>query len=90
MQAAATAADRAEARPCLAVLLAHRAAQAMPGSNGRCPVHPARLTSTAKGGAFDFRASLDDKGNFKQDWTKSLPDDLKASRGRLEQVSEPG
>ena len=43
----------------------------------------------SKGGAFDFRASLDDKGNFKQDWTKSLPDDLKQAEGVLSKYPNP-
>jgi hypothetical protein len=43
----------------------------------------------SKGGAFDFRSSLDDKGNFKQDWTKSLPDDLKQAEGVLSKYPNP-
>lgn len=33
--------------------------------------------------AWDFRSALDDKGNFKQGWDASLPDDLKPSAATL-------
>lgn len=39
--------------------------------------------------AYDFRSSLDDKGNFKSDWTATLPDDLKQSAGVLGKYPNP-
>lgn len=43
----------------------------------------------SQGGAFDFRSSLDDKGNFKQDWTAGLPDDLKQASSVLGKYPNP-
>lgn len=40
-------------------------------------------------GAWDFRSSLDDKGNFRPGWDASLPDDLKASAAALAKYPNP-
>lgn len=44
-----------------------------------------------EGGAasWDFRSALDDKGNFKQGWDASLPDDLKPSAASLAKYPNP-
>ena len=39
--------------------------------------------------AWDFRSVLDDKGNFKQGWDSSLPDDLKPSAATLAKYPNP-
>jgi hypothetical protein len=39
--------------------------------------------------AWDFRSVLDDKGNFKQGWDASLPDDLKPSAATLAKYPNP-
>jgi hypothetical protein len=39
--------------------------------------------------AWDFRSSLDDKGNFKPGWDASLPDDLKPSAAALAKYPNP-
>jgi hypothetical protein len=39
--------------------------------------------------AWDFRSALDDKGNFKQGWDASLPDDLKPSAATLAKYPNP-
>jgi len=48
------------------------------------PVNPATPTSTQT-----FTDLLDDKGGFKQDWTKSLPDHLKPFEGSLAKYPTP-
>ena len=40
-------------------------------------------------GAWDFRSSLDDKGNFRPGWDANLPDDLKASAAALAKYPNP-
>lgn len=39
--------------------------------------------------AWDFRSSLDDKGNFKPGWDQGLPDDLKPSAASLAKYPNP-
>lgn len=48
------------------------------------PVNPAPATA-----AQSFTDLLDDKGGFKQDWTKSLPDHLKPFEGSLSKYPTP-
>jgi hypothetical protein len=45
--------------------------------------------ASGKASSFDLRSYLDDKGNFKQGWGDSLPDDLKASAGSLTKYPNP-
>ena len=48
------------------------------------PVNPAPATA-----AQSFTDLLDEKGGFKQDWTKSLPDHLKPFEGSLSKYPTP-
>jgi hypothetical protein len=67
-------------------LLSGAAASSAPAST---PTPAPQGDADGASSAWDFRSSLDDKGNFKPGWDASLPDDLKPSAAALAKYPNP-